>query len=116
MRIKGDIRSGEDLTIWGRVEGTVEVGYASVGETSGATGRSLSARGKLTVVGAISGSIKAHEVEARSGSILSGDVVTSRMTIEAGAVVNARIETVLDDSPATATDMPPRTRSARAGE
>jgi cytoskeletal protein CcmA (bactofilin family) len=90
--IKGTVRADENLTIHGRVEGTLESsGDIVIGETgfveANVTGETV------MVSGHIQGQIRAKGLFAlhRSGS-MSGEVKSPRIQIEEGSIFQGRID------------------------
>jgi cytoskeletal protein CcmA (bactofilin family) len=94
MKVKGEIRSKEDLVIDGEVEGTVEaVGHRlTIGRTGILQANSVTAR-EVIVLGKLNGSVHASEkVYVRKDAQLVGDVETAGIVIEDGAYFKGGID------------------------
>ena len=91
--IKGDVTAGEDLTIAGRVEGTIDLHdhVLTIAETGQITA-DISA-GTVRVAGTIAGNIIAAEtIEiGRTGSV-EGDITAAHVAMSDGALFRGRID------------------------
>ena len=93
ITIKGEVRSSEDLTIDGRIDGpiTCEGGAVIVGETGVVTG-DLIAR-DLTILGRVEGQMIATDiVDVRAGAVVTGHVVARNFILNDGADFAGRVE------------------------
>jgi cytoskeletal protein CcmA (bactofilin family) len=100
---KGELISSEDMTIDGRVEGTIEAREHTV--TVGLDARlDADVAAKIVIVlGAVTGSITASEkVVLGERAVVEGDVTAPRLGMFEGAHVRGRVETAT--RPAKATD------------
>jgi cytoskeletal protein CcmA (bactofilin family) len=91
--IRGEIKGGEDLTIDGRVEGTVQLteGRLTIGPNA-SVAADLSAKDVL-VLGRVQGNVVASgRVELRAGCSLEGDVRAFRLAIEDNAVLRGKVD------------------------
>ncbi len=90
---KGDLISSEDLTIDGRVEGTIEVHGHLLTIGPGADVRADIVAHTLNVQGAVTGSITAKEKVdiAETGSV-EGAILCPRLAMADGAVVRGQVE------------------------
>ncbi|HEY2861491.1 MAG TPA: polymer-forming cytoskeletal protein [Terracidiphilus sp.] len=91
--IRGEVKGGEDLTIDGRVEGTVTLAEnrLTIGPNANVAA-DLSARDVL-VQGRVQGNIAATgRVELRAGCTVEGDVRAFRLAIEDNAVVRGKVD------------------------
>lgn len=91
--VKGDVRTDEDLTIEGRIEGTVlgETSAVIIAPTAQITGDVLAR--DITVHGRSQGQLVASDViDLRAEAHVSGQVVTKRFILADGAQFNGRVE------------------------
>jgi len=91
---RGDVVSSEDMTIDGRVEGTIEVrDHALIIGPDADIHADIVAK-TVTILGAVTGSITAQEkVEIRETGSVAGDVLSPRIAMLDGAVLRGRVET-----------------------
>src|SRR5688572_32476728 len=91
---KGELVSSEDMTIDGRVEGTIEVREHTL--TIGAEARieaDIAAK-TVIVLGTIVGSVTAREqIVLGERAVVEGDVITPRLGMADGAEVRGHVET-----------------------
>jgi cytoskeletal protein CcmA (bactofilin family) len=88
--IEGDVTSEGPVDVHGKIVGSArapEVVVAATGRVEG----SLSAY-DLTVLGFISGSVSARNVQLSPTSVVHADVLHERIAIEAGAELEGRLE------------------------
>ena len=91
--IRGEVRGGEDLTIDGRVEGTIQLTEhrLTVGPNADVAA-DITARDVLAL-GKIKGNITASgRVELRAGAVVEGDVRALRLAIEDNAVLRGKVD------------------------
>jgi cytoskeletal protein CcmA (bactofilin family) len=91
--IKGDISGSEDLTIAGRVEGSITLngrvltlapGSHVVGEVSAGT---------VVVAGTIEGTIEASQrLDVKSTAVVDGQLSTARLLVADGSQLTATVE------------------------
>lgn len=92
LRVKGELRASEDLTIEGRIEGPVlGEGVAIVlGASADVTGDVIAR--DITVFGRVAGQLVATEiVDLRATAEVTGQVVTRRLAMDEGALFNGRV-------------------------
>ncbi|MHC4836564.1 MAG: bactofilin family protein [Planctomycetota bacterium] len=90
--IRGNISGDEDLTVEGRVEGSVRISKDLDIAPSAELTADLEANA-VVVGGRVEGSINAAEaLTVRSGATVVGDVTTARLVIEDGARFKGRVE------------------------
>jgi cytoskeletal protein CcmA (bactofilin family) len=90
--IKGDISGSEDLTIAGRVEGSITLaGRAlTLAPESHVVGKIAAA--SVIVAGTVEGSINAAErLEIQSAAVVDGDVSTPALVVADGAILSATV-------------------------
>ncbi|HWG19421.1 MAG TPA: polymer-forming cytoskeletal protein [Terracidiphilus sp.] len=91
--IRGEVKGGEDLTIDGRVEGTVQLAEnrLTIGPNANVAA-DLTAKDVL-VLGKVQGNVVATgRVELRAGCVLEGDVRAFRLAIEDNAVLRGKVD------------------------
>jgi len=94
IAIKGDVTSKQDLTIDGRVEGTIELGDHSLTIGSSAQVTADLIGSTITISGSVTGNINAREkVDLRATGHVKGNITTPRFVMADGAVVMGRIDT-----------------------
>ena len=93
LRIEGRIVSQEHLTIDGQVEGTIEVGDHSLMIGPGAEVKADLTAKTITVSGAVTGNLTAHErVVLQPTASVDGDITTPRLTMADGATVKGKVD------------------------
>ncbi len=93
ITIKGDVTGDEDLTILGKVQGTVNLAQHNV--TIGPSGRvKADVRGRMVIVeGEVDGDLKAGEqIILRHTAKVEGSISAPRVALEDGAVFRGAIE------------------------
>jgi cytoskeletal protein CcmA (bactofilin family) len=93
VTIKGDVSGGEDLTLDGVVEGTINLPDHSL--TIGPNGRvNAEVRAQNVIVfGRIEGTLRVSErVDLRHSAIVKGDIYAGRLAIEENAEIHSKIE------------------------
>jgi cytoskeletal protein CcmA (bactofilin family) len=110
---KGDLSSSEDMTIDGRVEGTVKLADRGLTIGPNAKIRADIVAKTVTVRGAVTGTITAGDkvVVSSTGSV-EGDVISPRLALADGAVLRGRVDTLTPNTEAnilraTRGDAPP---------
>ncbi len=91
--IRGEVKGGEDLTIDGRIEGTITLAEnrLTIGPNADVAA-DLAARDVL-ILGKVQGNVTATgRVELRAGCRLHGDIRASRLAIEDNADVRGKVE------------------------
>lgn len=91
--IRGEVKGGEDLTIDGRIEGTIQLAdnRLTIGPNADVAA-DLTARDVL-VMGKVKGNVVATgRVELRAGCLLEGDVRAMRLAIEDNAVLRGKVD------------------------
>jgi cytoskeletal protein CcmA (bactofilin family) len=92
---KGDLISSEDLSIDGRVEGSIEVRDHGLIIGPDADIRANIVAKTVTVQGSVTGTITASDkVEVREMGSIDGDVTTPRLAMVDGAVIRGRVDTL----------------------
>jgi cytoskeletal protein CcmA (bactofilin family) len=83
---RGDLISSEDMTIDGRIEGSIEVRNHHLTIGPNATIEADVAARQVTVFGKVAGSLTAEErVEIRHGATVEADITCQSLAIQEGA-------------------------------
>src|ERR1700730_4983831 len=91
---KGDLISAEDMTIDGRVEGTIELRDHSLSIGPDAHIRATIIAKTVTVLGAVTGMITASDkVDVRETGSVEGNINSPRLAMADGAVLRGRVDT-----------------------
>lgn len=91
---KGDLISSEDMTIDGRVEGTIELRNHSLTIGPDAHIQADIVARTVTVLGAVVGTITADDkIFIRETGSVDGDVLAPRLAMADGAVLKGRVDT-----------------------
>ena len=91
--IRGEVKGGEDLTIDGKIEGTIQLAdnRLTIGPNADVAA-DLTAR-DILVMGKVKGNVVATgRVELRAGCLLEGDVRAMRLAIEDNAVLRGKVD------------------------
>lgn len=92
--VKGEVVSAEDLTIDGRVEGTIAIGDHCLTVGAGAAIQANLTAHTMVISGAVTGNVTATErIEIRETGSVEGDITAPRLTVRDGAVLRGRIDT-----------------------
>jgi cytoskeletal protein CcmA (bactofilin family) len=93
IAVKGEVRTTEDLTVAGRVDGPIYVDKSVlVIEATAAVAGDLIAD-DITVFGRVHGQLVAADiVDLRAGSAVRGQVVAKRFMLDPDAEFNGRVE------------------------
>jgi cytoskeletal protein CcmA (bactofilin family) len=107
LRIEGKIVSDQDLTIEGRVEGTIEVGEQSLTIGAGAAVKANLTAKIITISGAVIGNVRASEkLDLRATGAVIGDLVTPRLLMIDGAVITGKVDVNGKRAPSPRNDAP----------
>jgi cytoskeletal protein CcmA (bactofilin family) len=95
---KGNLSGSEDMTIDGRVEGTIELRDHGLTIGPNAEIRADIVAKTVTVRGAVMGTIKAGDkvVVSETGSV-EGDIMSPRLALADGAALQGRVDTSIRD-------------------
>jgi cytoskeletal protein CcmA (bactofilin family) len=92
--IKGEITSAEDLTINGRVEGTIDVGDHHLTVGAGASITAPLVARAITISGTVKGNVTARDrIEVRETGSVDGDLRAPHLAVCAGAVLAGHVTT-----------------------
>src|SRR3954451_14347580 len=93
LLIQGKITSTENLTIDGRVEGTIELGDHSLTIGAGASVQADLAAQTIIISGAVTGDVKASvKVDLQATATVDGDIVSPLIVMADGAVVTGTVD------------------------
>jgi cytoskeletal protein CcmA (bactofilin family) len=93
LKIEGRIVSAENLTIDGRVDGTIEVGDHTLNIGPGAAVKADLIAQTVTISGEVTGNVTASEkVHLQPTASVDGDITTPRLVMAEGAVIKGRVE------------------------
>jgi cytoskeletal protein CcmA (bactofilin family) len=90
----GELKSSEDMTIDGRVEGSIELRDHALTIGPDADIKADITAKIVTIYGAVTGTITAREkVDIRESGSVDGDIISPRLAIADGAVLRGRVDT-----------------------
>ena len=91
--VQGKVISSQDLTIDGKVEGTIELGDHGLTIGSGAEIKADLVAQTITISGAVTGNVTATAVvDLRSTGSVDGDITTPRLIMADGAVIKGKVD------------------------
>ena len=90
---KGDLTSSEDLTVDGRVEGTIELREHHLTIGPDADIRANIIARTVTIFGSVTGTITASDkVDISKTGSLEGNIVAARLAMADGAIMRGRVD------------------------
>jgi cytoskeletal protein CcmA (bactofilin family) len=93
LLVQGKVISNEDLTIDGRVEGTIELGNHSLTIGVGAAIQADLVAQTIIISGAVSGNVLASvKVDLRATGSVDGDITSPVLLMADGAVIKGKVE------------------------
>lgn len=93
LLVQGKVISTEDLTIDGRVEGTIELGNHSLTIGVGAAIQADLVAQTIIISGAVTGNVKASvKVDLRATGSVDGDITSPLLLMADGAVIMGKVE------------------------
>jgi cytoskeletal protein CcmA (bactofilin family) len=96
ITVKGEVISEEDLTIDGRVDGTIALGDHSLTIGAGASVLANLNAHTITISGTVNGNVTATErIDIRETGSVDGDIKAPRVAVHEGAVLRGRVDTVV---------------------
>ena len=91
--IKGEVVSGEDLLVSGRIDGTLRADGHVVTINPGSEVAATVTAGTIVVAGTVVGTLTAEErIELQSGCGVDGELTTAKLKMVDGAVLHGRVE------------------------
>lgn len=99
--VQGKVISNEDLTIDGKVEGTIELGNHGLTIGAGAEIKANLVAKMITISGAVTGNVMATDkVDLRATASVDGDIVAPRLIMAEGAVIKGKVDASGKSAPA----------------
>ena len=99
--VQGKVISNEDLTIDGKVEGTIELGNHGLTIGAGAEIKANLVAKMITISGAVTGNVMATDkVDLRATASVDGDIVAPRLIMAEGAVIKGKVDASGKSTPA----------------
>ena len=93
LLIQGKVISSENLTIDGRVEGTIELGDHSLTIGAGASVEANLVAQTILISGAVAGNVNASvKVDLQPTASVNGDIVSPVIAMADGAVVTGKVD------------------------
>ena len=93
LTVQGKVISTQDLTIDGRVEGTIELGGHGLTIGTGAEIKADLVAETVTISGAVTGNVTAIKiVDLRATGSVEGDITTPRLIMADGAIIKGRVD------------------------
>jgi cytoskeletal protein CcmA (bactofilin family) len=91
--VQGKVISTQDLTIDGKVEGTIELGDHGLTIGSGAEIKADLVAQSITISGAVTGNVTATAVvDLRATGSVDGDITTPRLVMADGAIIKGKVD------------------------
>jgi cytoskeletal protein CcmA (bactofilin family) len=91
--VKGDITSGQDLTIDGQVEGTIALGDHSLTVGPDATVAADLLGRTITIGGRVTGNVTAvQKIDLQATAHVVGNITAPRLAMAEGAYVSGRVD------------------------
>ena len=116
LKIVGEVRSTEDLTLDGRIDGPVECEGGVVTVPASATVVGTVIARDITVFGRTDGQLIATEViDLRPGSVVTGDIIAPSLILHDGARFWGRVEPNGLDAAISVARFQRKQRDAQAG-
>jgi cytoskeletal protein CcmA (bactofilin family) len=91
--IKGDLSAGEDVTIDGMFEGSLDLPGHRLVTAAGSRVRAAVTAGTVTIDGHLEGHITADTVDIGPHAIVDANILTKRFALEEGAKFNGAVNT-----------------------
>jgi cytoskeletal protein CcmA (bactofilin family) len=93
--VQGRVISTQDLTIDGKVEGTIELGNHGLTIGSGAEIKADLVAQTITISGAVTGNVTASSVvDLRASGSVDGDITTPRLIMAEGATIKGKVDAI----------------------
>jgi cytoskeletal protein CcmA (bactofilin family) len=93
VKVTGEIRSREPLTIEGEVEGTIDVSGHRLTIAAGGNVRANIKANEIDVVGSLEGNVDGADIiYIRTGAKFLGDVRSHRIVIEDGGFMHGKVD------------------------
>ena len=93
LTVQGKIISTQDLTINGKVDGTIELGNHGLTIGSGAEIKADLAAESIIISGAVTGNVTATSiVDLRATGSVDGNITTPRLLMADGSVIKGKVD------------------------
>ena len=93
LTVQGKVISTQDLTIDGKVEGTIELGDHGLTIGSTAEIKADLVAQTITISGAVTGNVTATSiVDLRATGSVDGDIATPRLIMADGAIIKGKVD------------------------
>jgi cytoskeletal protein CcmA (bactofilin family) len=92
VAVKGELTGLEDLTVDGRVDGSIDLSQFALTIGPNAVINARIVAKTVTVFGSVVGNIKAQDVVIRVGASVQGDLSCARLGIQEGAVFCGKVD------------------------
>ena len=98
VMIKGELSGSEDLTLFGRMEGSVKLPEYTLTIGPDADIRAEISAKTVVIMGGVTGNVVADErVEIRSTGSVTGDIASPRLAIQDGGCMRGKVATSKSD-------------------
>jgi cytoskeletal protein CcmA (bactofilin family) len=98
MSIKGELSGSEDLTLYGRMEGSIRLPDHTLTIGPEADIRAEISAKALVIMGTVTGNVTvAERVDIRSTGMLVGDLMSPRIAIADGGSIRGKVQTPSSD-------------------
>lgn len=102
LTVQGKVISAQDLTIDGRVEGTIELGNHGLTIGTGAEIKADLVAQTIIISGAVTGNVTATAmVDLQATGSVDGNIIAPRLVMADGAVVRGRVDAAGSKQPKT---------------
>jgi cytoskeletal protein CcmA (bactofilin family) len=93
LTVEGKVISTQDLSIDGRVEGTIELGNHGLTIGTSASIQADLVADAITISGAVIGNVTASKiVDLRATGSVNGDIVAPKLIVADGAVIKGKVD------------------------
>jgi cytoskeletal protein CcmA (bactofilin family) len=98
VMIKGELSGSEDLTLYGRMEGSVKLADYTLTIGPDADIKAEISAKNVVIMGGVTGNVVAAEkVEIRSTGSVTGDIASPRLAIQDGGCMRGKVATTKSD-------------------
>ena len=93
LRINGELQAGEDLVLYGQMEGKIDLQRHTLTVGAGARIQAEIVANVVIVFGSVVGRVTALErVELQAGGAMEGQLTTPKLAVAEGAVLKGTVE------------------------
>ena len=90
--IKGDLSASEDLTIYGQMEGSINLPGYTLTIGPHANIKAAIAAKSVVILGAVTGNVSAEKVEIQTTGSVTGDVKSPRLAMQDGGCLCGKVQ------------------------